>query len=78
MDNEDVKIGEFILRVPELAEEEAGAIGKEVAIRLVEGISSKSKLHQLGALDLCVMVPPKVRRSHMVLVIAKAILKGLG
>ena len=77
MDDKEIKIEELVLRIPELTEEEANGLGKEVARRVADGLPSQSSLRELGALNLRVTVTPGTPCTQMASVIAEAILKGV-
>jgi hypothetical protein len=72
-----LEIEELILRVPEVGEDEARGLGREVARRVADGLPTQGKNQQLGTLDLQVKIPPGTSRSRMAMLIAEAILKGL-
>jgi len=77
MANEDIKIEDFVLRVPGLSEEEAGILGQEVAQQVADGLADYQNVRHLGALHLRLNIPHGTSRADMSKVISEAILKGL-
>ncbi len=75
MKQELARVEELCLRIPGLTRTEAQQVGRDVAERLAQGVSPRTRVQHLGALDLKVTIPHGTPKAQLAQMIADSILR---